>query len=318
MSDDLPHDADDTRTRTDDEAWLIRSARLDRGGAAAKRRALEAGLAVLDRRGDSGRGVRIAVASSVLAAAAALLLVLQQPTDRVVTPEPVPPQVAESPVPVPAPAPLPPSCPELVIARGAAPLIDDFEAPDSRVLPSDGRSGSWMTYDDGTGKQTPPGSSALFPSRIPGGRGSSKSALHVMGGKFTRWGVTLGAELADAGCYDASAYDGVELYAKGPGKLRIGLQMIDVQDVKYGGLCSKDCYNTHRAVITLGKTFERHVVRWKDLQQLFEGGPPVTFDPKRVRFIEFGVAPEDTPFDIWIDDVTFVRTAMPGAVPSAR
>ena len=41
-------------------------------------------------------------------------------------------------------------------------------------------------------------------------QGASKSALHVTGGKFTLWGVTLGAELADAGCYDASAYAGVE------------------------------------------------------------------------------------------------------------
>jgi hypothetical protein len=307
MSDDLPHDADAARTRTDDEARLIRSARLDRGGAAAKRRALEAGLSALEQNPASGRGRRIAVASAVFAAAAALVLVLQRPSDRVVTPEPVPPKVAKSTLPAPAPEPLPPSCPELVIARGAAPLIEDFETADSRVLPLDGRSGNWMTYDDGTGKQTPPGRSALFPSRIPGGRGASKSGLHVMGGKFTLWGVTLGAELADAGCYDASAYAGIEFHAKGPGKLRVGLQMIDVQDVKYGGLCSKDCYNTHRAVITLGKTFGRHVVRWEDLQQLFEGGPPVLFDPKRVRFIEFGVAPEDTPFDIWIDDVAFVR-----------
>jgi hypothetical protein len=318
MSDDLPPDADRTRTRTDDEARLIRSAALDRGGAAAKRRALEAGLSVLEHGPATGRGVRIAVASAVLAAAAALVLLVQKPEDRVVTPERVPPKVADRALTAPPVAPLAPSCPELVIARGVAPLIEDFEAADSRILPLDGRSGSWMTYDDGTGKQTPPGSSALFPSRIPGGRGASKSALHVMGGKFTLWGVTLGAELADAGCYDASAYAGIELHAKGPGKLRVGLQMIDVQDVKYGGLCSKDCYNTHRAVITLGKTFDRHVVRWEDLHQLFEGGPPVSFDPKRVRFIEFGVAPEDTPFDIWIDDVAFVRTVTPDAVQPAR
>lgn len=316
MSDHTPRDADAPPTRTDEEARLLRSARLDQGGPTAKRRALEAGLSALDRSATSGRGGRVAVAAGVLAAAAAAVLVLRQPPDRVVTAEHVPPQVAERTAP--APAPLPPSCPELVIARGQAPLIDDFEAADSRVLPLDDRSGSWMTYDDGTGKQTPPGRSALFPSRIPGGRGASKGGLHVTGGKFKLWGVTLGAELADAGCYDASAYAGVELYAKGPGKLRVGLQMIDVQDVKYGGLCSKDCYNTHRAVITLGKTFEHHVVRWADLRQLFDGGPPVAFDPKRVRFIEFGIAPEDTPFDIWIDDVAFLPKGAPSAVPSVR
>jgi hypothetical protein len=71
-------------------------------------------------------------------------------------------------------------------------------------------------------------------------------------------------------------------------------------------------------VITLGKTFEHHVVRWEDLRQLFDAGLPVAFDPKRVRFIEFGIAPEDTPFDIWIDDVAFLPKGTPGAVPSVR
>jgi hypothetical protein len=318
MSDDTPPDADTTPARSEEESFLLRSARLDEGGARAKRRALEAGLAALDSRSVPKLGARIAVGVGLLAAAAATALLLRQPSEQSATPERTPPTLAESTAPTPEPAPVPASCPELVIARGAAPLIDDFEAADSRILPADGRSGNWMTYDDGTGKQTPPGRSALFPSRIPGARGASKSGLHVTGGKFTLWGVTLGAELADAGCYDASAYAGIALHAKGPGKLRVGLQMIDVQDIKYGGLCTKDCYNTHRAVITLGKTFERYVVRWQDLHQLYEGGPPVTFDPKRVRFIEFGIAAEDTPFDIWIDDVAFVPSATPSAAPRSQ
>lgn len=320
MSDDTPRDGDAPPARSEVEALLVRSASLDVGGPAARRRALEAGLAALDRGAAPSAGARVAVASTVLAAAAAAVLLLQKPAERVVTPEPPQPKIAESTAPAPAPAPLPPSCPELVIARGDAPLIEDFETPDSRILGADGRSGSWMTYDDGTGKQTPPGRSALFPSRIPGGRGASKYGLHVTGGKFTLWGITAGAELADAGCYDASAYAGIELYAKGPGKLRVGMQMIDVQDVKYGGLCTKDCYNTHRAIITLGKTFDRYVVKWEDLHQLFEAGPPTAFDPKRVRFIEFGVAPEDTPFDVWIDDVAFVPRGEAGTppAPSAR
>jgi len=289
--------------RTAQEALLIRSARLDAARAGAKEQALAAGLDALAHRQGSRQKTVLSLAVLAAAAGAALLFgtkpVAVTPEPRV-TPAAPPPSVA------PAVLLSPPTCPELVIARGNAPLIEDFETKDSRVLTLDGRSGGWMTYDDGTGKQSPPGRSALFPSRIPGGRDKSQHGLHVSGGKFTLWGVTLGAELADAGCYDASAYAGVELWAKGPGNLRVGMQMIDVQDVKYGGLCTKDCYNTHRAVITLGKTFERHTVRWEDLRQLFQGGPPIAFDPRRVRFIEFGVAPGDTPFDLWIDDVSFI------------
>jgi len=217
----------------------------------------------------------------------------------------------------PALPPAPLACPELVIAHGDQPLIEDFESEDSRVLPLDGRSGGWMTYDDETGKQSPPGRSALFPSKIPGGRGRSQHGLHVTGGKFTLWGVTFGAELANASCYDASAYAGVDFWAKGPGKLRVGFQMIDVQDVKYGGICQKDCFNSHRAVVTLGKTFQEYRVRWEELAQQWDGGARIAFDPKRIRFIEFAVAPEDTPFDVWLDDVSFLRRDAPAAPPKA-
>ncbi len=304
------------------ERLLLRSATLDVGGARAKERALGAGLEALAK--PRGGLVKLAGAGVVLAAAAAVALSLAPKAPRFAAREIVPPPEPPAPSAGPTRPALPPpvlACPELVIARGDAPLIEDFEGNDSRVLPRDGRSGGWMTYDDETGTQSPPGRSALFPSKIPGGRGKSHYGLHVTGGKFTLWGVTFGAELADASCYDASAYAGVHFWAKGPGTLLVGLQMIDVQDVKYGGLCQRDCYNSHRARVSLGKTFEHKSVRWEELHQLFDGGPPTPFDPRRIRFIEFGVAAEDTPFDVWIDDVSFLRRdAAPAASgsPPAR
>jgi hypothetical protein len=89
--------------------------------------------------------------------------------------------------------------------------------------------------------------------------------------------------------------------------VRIGLQMIDVQDAKHGGLCTADCYDTHRKIVELAPSFREYRIRWDELAQLYTAGPPVAFDPKRVRFLEFGVAPEHTPFDLWIDDVAFFR-----------
>jgi hypothetical protein len=194
----------------------------------------------------------------------------------------------------------------VVVARGDAPLVEDWEQKDSGLLPLDGRRGKWTNYDDGTGKQNPPDHSALLPSRIPGGRGASKSALHVSGGRFTIWGVTFGAELADANCYDASAYAGFEVWAKGTGQVRVGVQMIDVQDSKYGGFCKEDCFNSHRKVIELGKTFQKYVFRWEELRQLYPGGPQVALDPKRIRFLEFSIPAESTPFDVWVDDIAFI------------
>jgi hypothetical protein len=175
------------------------------------------------------------------------------------------------------------------------------------VAPLDGRTGNWATYDDGTGKQTPPDKSPLFPARIAGGRGTSTRALHLFGGKFKNWGVTFGAELASAACYDASAYGGIEFWAKGPGVIKVGFQMIDIQDEKYGGFCKTDCYNTHRKVIELSKNWKHYSVRWDELHQLYKAGAPLAFDPSRVRMLDFGIGPEATPFDLWLDDVEFVK-----------
>lgn len=320
MSDDASHPHDPTGPRSapppsgehpEVERLLLRSAQLDVPPAGAKQRALEAGLAALvDKPVRRGRVMAIGVAGAALAAAAATALFLRQNpepkavAERVVTEPSAPAAPAPSPLSV---APLPLSaCSELAIARGDAPLIEDWEAKDSTLLLLDGRKGSWVNYDDGTGKQNPPVRSPLFPSRIPGGRDASKHALHLSGGRYTNWGVTFGAELAEQACYDASAYAGIEFWAKGPGKIKIGVQMIDVQDVKYGGLCRNDCYNSHRSEVTLGKSFQRFTIRWEDLRQLYPAGTPIPLDPKRIRFLEFGIAAEDTPFDVWVDDVSFL------------
>ena len=294
---------------------LIRSARLDVPAPDAGARARSRGLAALAE--PARRTRRWLVGAVGLAAAAGVgLAVRLHATDKqplVLAAEPLrdvaPTRSAPSPA---APSPAAPSparapCPALVVAQGTTPLIDDFERPDAWILTADGRRGSWVTYDDGTGTQSPPSHSALLPARLPGGRGASRHGLHVTGTRFTKWGVTFGTELADAACYDASAYSGVRFWAKGPGEVRVGLQMIDVQDAKHGGLCSADCYDTHRKIIELGAAFREYRVRWDELHQLYEAGPPAAFDPKRVRFLEFGVAPEHTPFDLWIDDVAFFR-----------
>ncbi|HEX6272377.1 MAG TPA: hypothetical protein VFZ53_05035 [Polyangiaceae bacterium] len=291
-------------------ALLLKSATLDRPDDATKQRSLEAGLAAVAERRPPRRAK--VVAGAVLALAAGVAFFIASRGDdqanlaaerlREVAPESSRPAPATSAVVAPRR-----ECPKLVVARGDAPLLDDWEEDDSRLAPLDGRGGNWITYDDRTGKQTRPDKSPLFPTRVQGGRGASTRALHMMGGKFKTWGVTFGAELADAACYDAAAYAGIEFWAKGSGSIKVGLQMIDVQDEKYGGFCKTDCYNTHRKVVGLTRAWKHYVVRWEELAQLYQAGPPLGFDPARVRFIEFGIGPESTPFDLWIDDVAFVK-----------
>jgi hypothetical protein len=286
-------------------AELLASARLDAPGAGARRRTLEAGFAALDARERfSLRPILIGAGGLAVAAAAVFALFLRAPA-RVadVRPElPPPPEVKQAEPKKDADAPRP--CPEVVVARGHEPLIDDWEDAGSALLRADGRSGAWLTFDDGTSKQNVASSSQLQPSRLIGGR--SRNGLHLSGGRFSEWGVTFGTDLATGACYDASAYDGIAFWAKGEVAVYVGVQVIDVQSPKFGGFCSGDgCYNSHRRRVNLTPAWQRHVVRWSELEQLH---PTSRFplDTKRIRFLEFTILPEDTPFDVWLDDVSFV------------
>lgn len=295
-------------------AELLASARIDAPGPGAKRRALQAGFAALDaRERPSLRPILIGAAGFAVAAAAIFALFLRAPA-RVadVRPELPPPSPAKSSPPKLEAEPLRP-CPEVVVARGNEPLIEDWEEPNSTVLRADGRSGAWLTFDDGTAKQNVPSSSQLEPSRITAGR--SRYGLHLSGGRFSEWGITFGTDLATGACYDASAYDGIAFWAKGAVAVYVGVQVIDIQSPKFGGFCSGDgCYNSHRKRVNLSPAWQRHVVRWSELEQL---NPASRFplDTKRIRFLEFTILPDDTPFDVWVDDVSFVTKAAGVSAP---
>lgn len=294
------------------ERLLIRSARLDVPDDAARERTLATGLAELAMHRSSRSKAKVTalgLGGLALAAAGAVFYARkpeppQQPV--VVAEKPVAPPSAE-----PAQPKVLPPCPEVVVAKGTARLIEDWEAHDSRLLPGDGRSGSWAAYDDGTAKQTTPGGSPLFPTLIPGRRGESRRALYAAGGKFEGWGATLGADLAESACYDASAYDGIAFWAKGKGRMQVGMQVIDVQALKFGGFCSTKCYDVHRKAVELGPTWRRYEVRWAELEQTWSE-VKLDFDPKRIRNIEFTFLGKDTPFEVWIDDLEFL-----GGSPSA-
>ena len=75
-------------------------------------------------------------------------------------------------------------------------------------------------------------------TRIPGGRGSSRFALHTSGGKFTKWGALLAAELSARRCYDASAYAGLTFWARGRGSFNVVAKMTQIAPEEYGGSCS--------------------------------------------------------------------------------
>lgn len=292
------------------EAELLRSAADDRPAPGVYAGTLASVLAAR-RRELAARRQKLALAgAAAIALAAAWLLVPRAPVQAPkVVAERADPSRASSAVTPPSAsvAPSPPfvPCSPLSAGSGHLPMIDDFEDGDTRMTSVDNRAGYWIAFNDGTAKQTPRVGSVFPANRISGGRASSRFGLHTSGGRFTKWGAVLAAELNPRRCYDASAYAGLVFWARGRANLRISAKMTQVVSEEFGGSCSKDCFDGHGAARTLTREWAKHVVRWEELTQ--RGfGTPVAFDARSLYSIEFQML-QDQPFDVWLDDVAFLE-----------
>jgi len=249
-----------------------------------------------------------AVSVTTLALAAAIALVHHRvPQPMLVAPEPhaSSPAVPKTPAPAPSSANPLARCSPALVADGKNPLIDDFEDGDAHAPMLEHRAGQWVTFNDGTGTESPSPGTPFTTTRIPGGRGDSHFAVHNVGSKFGKWGASLSLTLNPHHCYDASAYAGIQFWARGHGEIRAEVKVTQVVTEEFGGTCQHDCFDTHGKIIKLSKQFEHVVVRWEDLSQM-GFGEAVAFDPRSLDGIEFAVRPEQTPFDFWIDDVSFI------------
>jgi hypothetical protein len=82
--------------------------------------------------------------------------------------------------------------------------------------------------------------------------------------------------------------------------------MSDVTPTTLGGLCVRDCFNRHVHPIELGAEWQQYTIAWSDFVQ--QGTPStLAFDPKRLWGIDFVLEAGSTPFELWLDDVSFVQ-----------
>jgi hypothetical protein len=178
--------------------------------------------------------------------------------------------------------------------------VDDFEDGNELVALLEARNGYWVAISD-----TDPASSepVLLPSARPGTVPTNRYALHVTGGRHAKWGASVQVELGPT-CYDASVYRGVAFDVRGPGGLFAGVRQVDAVPVDRGGTCTADCYDSHLTRIEATAGWTHHEVEWSELHQQGKAAPA---DPHRLSGLEFLVRPADTPYDLWIDNVTFVR-----------
>jgi hypothetical protein len=191
-------------------------------------------------------------------------------------------------------------CAHPIRASGTEPLIDDFEDGDSLISPRDGRGGAWMMFKD---NQPAGGLPLLTPvSRAPV-TARNRRALHVASGELRDWGAAIQFDFQPS-CYDASAYGGIGFSAKGPGRVYLAVREMGTVPQKWGGSCTEDCYDAHQKKIDLTAAWRSYAVPWSELRRRGYDAPPL--DSKRIHDVAFMVAAADTPFDLWLDDVSFL------------
>lgn len=205
---------------------------------------------------------------------------------------------------------LPPDsvCLKPVVSDGSCPLIDDLEDGDNKILPVEGRSGSWYAYNDGTGTTTP----TEFETSADTRTGSTK-ALHTTGADHTDYGGGFGFSMA---CVDATAYSGMSFMAKGTGKLYVTVATAETRPKGSGGDCvSAHCNDNFGKIFELTADWAQYSLTWDELYQVGWGDPATFYDSHIVGADFSAYNPGDgLPYgwDFWIDDVSFT-----GGSPSA-
>lgn len=250
-------------------------------------------------------------AGVMVGAAASLALTWHRPP---VTVKPEPSSVAFSPLgessgrpagqpsapPAPSAKPAVDPCAAGIRATGKYPLIDDFEDGDDAIFSVEGRKALWRWSRDTDLAGTAP---ALLPMPRPGATKANRQAIHIKGGILRDWGATIEMKFESL-CYDASAYAGLSFMARGPGRIYVAPREVEVIERAFGGTCDKDCYNAHVRKIDLGPTWQTYEIRWAEVEQRGYNRPPL--DPRRLHDIAFLVRPEDTPYDVWLDELRFL------------
>ncbi len=251
-----------------------------------------------------GRRLILASVGAVLLLSAISVHYARRPGARVqIGPEPLTSRALARPVPAASTVAIPARsdpCAAHVRAAGTEPQIDDFEDGNPLIGAFENRVGLWNIFED---TDAPGSFHALTPALLPHPSRGNRYALHVMGAELLNWGAVIQFAFQPS-CYDASVYSGVTFRAKGPGRVFVGMDEINVVPIEYGGTCTKDCYNRHQKKVDLTARWQTYTVNWNEMRQ--RGYDTPALDPSRVNGLSFLVQSGDTPYDFWVDDVRFV------------
>jgi hypothetical protein len=199
-------------------------------------------------------------------------------------------------------------CKMTAVGAGLDGMIDNFEMhPTNGLIPgTDGRLGGWwISVAAGTGAVTTPvlTSAGGAPMPVMGGMGGGM-ALHFAGtdsNATTGWGADASVALAGMGnCYDASIYKGgIKLSLMGTGSVYVSV--ITIQD---RAMSMTSGYQ--RKELAISSTWMDYTIPWADLATGW--GTPIPLDPKSIVALDIAPsAASATKFDIWVDNIQFVK-----------
>jgi hypothetical protein len=203
--------------------------------------------------------------------------------------------------------------------------ISNFEDGTGSVLPNDDRNGGWYTYTDPTANCAvmPAPKATAGAGEIAGGRCTSTFAMHFSGTGCTTWGAGVGTDLkapaaADGGtaagpkvAYDVTGYTGVSFWVRAEkgAAMRFKMPMSDETKVEDGGACvesaTNKCSDNFGTNVALTKNWVKKTVMFSAMKQE-AWGKTFTWNPAHVTSIQFQV-PASAAFDVWIDDVAFIK-----------
>jgi hypothetical protein len=214
-------------------------------------------------------------------------------------------------------------------------LIDDMEANTGEISAPNGGYGFWFTYGDGTtgATETPAAGATFRDSMISPPRtvsepfaslsgATSKYAAQVSGSGFSSYagmGFNFVNPVPTPTSYDASGYAGFVFWGRIGSATTDGVVRFEVTDANtasQGGVCTK-CADYLGTMLTFTTSWQEFTVYYTGLSQMGFGLPRETaLDAAKLYGVQFQVstmAPPGEAFDIWVDDIYFIKAVDGGA-----
>jgi hypothetical protein len=202
---------------------------------------------------------------------------------------------------------------------GPTESIDDMEDGDPEIELSGPRNGYWYVGGDLTpNATTDPLSTKFLMTKLAEGERSAYVA-HLKAVGFKDWGSVMGFNfielLTKVKPYDGSAYCGIGFYGKAAAATTVRFRVPDIDTHQNGGVCvdggtnGTACYDHFGASLPFTAAWKPFSLKFTDLAQVGTGYHPADGKLKTDKLfaVEWALPGTGNTYEIWIDDVHFIK-----------